>query len=163
MTMMLFATAGLGLGALLALGTPAERPAPVQVNSRAAVRSTADTTSALAKRLTGTWKGHGTDANASQAQPLTMKWKADSDGTMTGTIMPKGEPSYDVNVVWKSDTAFIYESAPHQSKSLDEPVVTRTLAQFKGDSLVGTYEMRPAHKDKPQSLKGRFALTKQGK
>jgi hypothetical protein len=116
---------------------------------------------ALASRLAGTWKGTGTDSASHRSQPITLNWRKASDGHMTGTVALKGESKYPVNVVWSSDTAFIYESAPHESATLNEKVVTRTLARFKGDSLVGHYELRPAKGNKGRSLKGSFSVSKQ--
>jgi hypothetical protein len=54
-----------------------------------------------------------------------------------------GERKYPVNVVWASDTAFIFESAPHLSRVLHERVVMRSLVHFKGDQLAGTFDARP--------------------
>jgi hypothetical protein len=142
----------LGLGALVALVLPATAAAPPSQGQQQ---------QALASKLSGTWKGTGTDSASHQQQPITLSWKKASDGHMTGTVAVKGEAKYPVNVVWSSDTAFIYESGPHKSSTLHEKVVTRTLARFKGDSLIGQYELRPANGNKGRSLKGNFEAEKQ--
>jgi hypothetical protein len=62
-------------------------------------------------------------------------------------------------VVWSSDTAFITESAPHKSPEIGEQVVTRMINHFKGDSLTGTFELRPTSY-KGRSLNGHFTAAR---
>jgi hypothetical protein len=64
-------------------------------------------------------------------------------GHLVGTVAPTTGPAYGTNVVWSSDTGFVTESAPRQSKKLNEEVVTLMVAHPKGDSLSGKFEMRP--------------------
>lgn len=109
----------------------------------AATRLAPADTGALAARLSGTWSGNRVESRAAKAHPFTMTWKQAPDGEMTGRVAPAHEPAYTTRVVWSSDTAFITESAPHKSPELNESVVTRTVTHFKGDSLVGQYELRP--------------------
>jgi hypothetical protein len=97
----------------------------------------------LAARLAGTWHGHRTTPLSIKADSFTMSWKKAPDGHMAGTIATAGETKYPVNVVWSSDTAFIYESAPHVSALLHERVVTRGTVHFAGNQLNGTFEARP--------------------
>ncbi|HZM25765.1 MAG TPA: hypothetical protein VFB89_00205 [Gemmatimonadales bacterium] len=97
----------------------------------------------LAARLTGTWHGRRTTPISIRADSFTMSWKRAPDGHMAGTVATAGEAKYPVNVVWSSDTAFIYESGPHMSALLHERVITRATVHFDGNQLNGTFEARP--------------------
>ncbi len=99
--------------------------------------------SVLAARLDGTWSGHRSTSIALHPQQFTMAWRTAPDGHVTGMVTVPGERKYPVNVVWTSDTAFIFESAPHLSRALHEQVVMRSLVHFKGDQLAGTFDARP--------------------
>ena len=144
--------AAIGIGSMLALGAP-HRPQGHATATRA------DTT--LASKLAGTWSVTRFDSSSAAGRKLTMKWTKGPDGVLDGTMtMPNG-PSFATKVVWSSDTAFIAESAPHQSADLHEKVVTRMVSHFKGDSLSGTYELRPmTYRGRSES--GRFVATRQG-
>jgi hypothetical protein len=143
--------AAIGIGSMLALGAPHRPIAPATISS-------ADTT--LAAKLAGKWSVTRYDSTPSAGRRFTMQWKKEADGTLSGSVtMPKG-PSYATRVVWSSDTAFISESAPHQSPELHEQVVTRMVSHFKGDSLSGTYELRPmSYRGRTES--GRFVAGRQ--
>jgi hypothetical protein len=116
-------------------------------------------TGALASRLSGTWSGNRVDSGSAKGHPFTMTWKQAPDGEMTGRVALAHGPAYTTRVVWSSDTAFITESAPHKSPELKESVVTRTVTHFKGDSLVGQYELRPTSFT-GHTLTGHFAAAR---
>lgn len=99
--------------------------------------------SILAARIDGTWAGHRSSSISLRPQQFTMSWRTAPDGHLTGMVNVPGERKYPVNVVWASDTAFIFESAPHLSRMLHERVVMRSLVHFKGDQLAGTFDARP--------------------
>jgi hypothetical protein len=105
-------------------------------------RAPVDSTT-LARQLVGKWKGTRYESGSAGAHQFTMKWKKAADGHLSGTIDPAAGPAYQTQVVWSSDTAFVSESAPHQSKELKEEVVTRIAAHVSRDSLSGKFEMRP--------------------
>lgn len=130
----ILAALGAGTAVLLAASS-----APARVPATA----TAPTDSALATRIAGQWAGRRTRANSSRSDRMTMKLSRAAQGDIEGTVAVAGEPAFPVQVVWTSDTAFILESAPHQSGALHEQVVTRSLVHFKGDSLAGKFESRP--------------------
>ncbi len=88
-----------------------------------------------------------------------MTWKKAPDGHLTGTVKPAAGSAYEANVVWSADTGFVIESAPHTSSQLHEAVVTRMVSHLEGDSLWGTFEMRPTA-FKGRSEEGRFSATK---
>jgi hypothetical protein len=77
---------------------------------------------------------------------------------MTGTVVAASGAKYPLNVVWSSDTAFIWESAPHKSPVLGTNVVTRSLVQFKAHALEGTFEARPTTYS-GRTLTGHFSVT----
>ncbi|HEY7635427.1 MAG TPA: hypothetical protein VH763_07780 [Gemmatimonadales bacterium] len=143
----------LGLGALLAVGTPLGSSPPAM-----AVRAPADTV-ALASKLTGKWSGTRFDSSSTAGTKFTMDWKKGSDGKLVGTVAMANGPSYQTQVVWNSDTAFITESAPHKSAETGQQVVTRMINHFKGDSLTGTFEVRPMTY-KGRSLHGHFTAAR---
>lgn len=143
--------AAIGIGSLLTLGVP-QRPA-----THPAAPVASDTT--LASKLAGAWSVTRYDSTSKSGKQFTMRWAKDSTGDLSGTVnMPNG-PSYATKVVWSSDTAFIAESAPHRSPELNEQVVTRMVSHFKGDSLAGTFELRPMNY-KGRSETGRFVAAR---
>lgn len=129
----------LALGAAW-LSSAGAHPNPHRTTS--AYRSAVDSTE-LARQLVGNWKGTRYEAGSVAGHQFTMSWKKAADGHLSGTVEPATGPAYETNVVWSSDTGFVTESAPHQSKELNEEVVTRMVAHLKGDSLSGKCEMRP--------------------
>jgi hypothetical protein len=143
----------LGLGALLAVGTPLGLSPPTM-----AAQAPGDTV-ALASKLAGKWSGTRFDSSSTAGRKFTMGWKKASDGKLVGTVAMANGSSYQTHVVWSSDTAFITESAPHKSPETGEQVVTRMVNHFKGDSLTGTFELRPT-KYKGRSLNGHFTAAR---
>lgn len=125
-----------GVAAAIALAAPAAPGAAAP--SPATVRD-----SVLAARIDGTWRGHRTTSISTRPQQFTVTWRTAPDGHVTGMVTVPGERKYPVNVVWTSDTAFIFESAPHLNRALHEQVVMHSLVHFKGDRLVGTFDARP--------------------
>jgi hypothetical protein len=145
--------AALGIGSLVALGGSPRPPV------RAAAAGPRPDSVALASKLVGKWTGTRFDSSSAAGRTFTMDWKKDTIGALTGRVSMPGGASYATRVVWSSDTGFITESAPHKSAALGEEVVTRTLSHFKGDSLSGTFEMRPMTY-KGHSESGRFSARK---
>jgi hypothetical protein len=89
-----------------------------------------------------------------------MEWKKASDGHLEAKVSVAKEPSYQTSVVWTSDTGYVTESAPHRSVALNEEVVTRTVSHLKGDSVTGTFELRPTSYE-GRTMKGRFTAVRQ--
>jgi hypothetical protein len=114
----------------------------------------AQTMSAVADRLLGTWTAQGYDAGSNRPQDFTITWTRAPDGSLAGTIAFRPGETYQVKVVSTSDTTIVYESEPHRSPTLKAQVVTRTEARFVGDSLVGAYTARASQGGKV--LRGRF-------
>jgi|GEM_PF-1642546 len=139
--------AALGLAALVGL-TAAATPT-------SATATLAGPKHGLATRLDGKWSGKLTSSMSFQPEYFTMIWNSEPGGRVIGTIMPSGRPHYAVNVVWSSDTAFIYESAPHYNRMLHEEVVSRGVVHFKGNGLQGNFEARPT-KYEGRTVKGTF-------
>lgn len=150
MQMALFAA--IGIGSMLAVGAQSGANATT-------TRSAPADTVALASKLVGKWTGVRTDSGSTTPHHFTMDWKKAPDGHLNGTVAVAGGPTYQTSVVWSSDTALIMESAPHQSASLSERVVTRTIAHLKGDSLVGRTELRPTAY-KGRSITGHISARK---
>jgi hypothetical protein len=138
--------AALGLDAAL---TPQYSAAPL----------TAGPGSALTTRIAGQWTGERTTSLSTRPQRFTMIWNAAPTGRLTGMVRSPGQPMYAVNVVWSSDTAFIYESAPHFSHALHEHVVTRGVVHLKGKMLEGRLDTRPT-KYEGRTITGTFTATR---
>lgn len=115
--------------------------------------------SGLAGRLIGTWHGSRTTPISIKPETFTVTWRKTPDGHLAGTVTVPGQPKYAVNVVWSSDTAFIYESAAHMSQLLHHKVVTRSVAHFKGEALQGTFEARPTTYE-GKTTTGNFTATR---
>lgn len=115
---------------------------------------------ALASKLVGKWMGARYDSGSTAPHQFRMSWKRASDGELTGMVAPTSGQSYVTKVVWSSDTGFVTESAPHKSGELGEQVVTRTVSHLKGDSLWGTFELRPMSY-KGRSEQGHFSAARQ--
>ena len=141
---------------LVAIAWLAAQPEPSRAATNA--RATQDTTK-LASKLAGTWTGQVTPSDSATAQRITMVWLKAPDGHMTGTVVHAAGAKYPVNIVWSSDTAFIWESAPHKSPFLGTNVVTRSLVHFKAQALEGTFEARPTTY-RGKTLTGRFNVTR---
>jgi hypothetical protein len=149
-------TLWIALGAVGLTGA-AVHPTPPRATSTAG--TTVDST-LLARHLVGHWKGTRYDAGSAAGHQFTMSWKQASDGHLSATVASDAGPAYQANVVWSSDTGFVTESAPHRSQELNEEVVTRMVAQLKGDSLSGKFEMRPMTYA-GRSVAGTFAAARQ--
>jgi hypothetical protein len=147
------------LGTALGLATFFAATAHPNSGAAAATRFAPADTGALASRLSGAWSGTRVESSGAKTHPFTMTWKQAPDGGMTGRVAQAHGPTYMTHVVWSSDTAFITESAPHKSSELKESVVTRTVTHFKGDSLVGQYELRPTNFT-GHTLTGRFTAAR---
>ena len=127
--------------------------------NRAATVPVAGPDPGLVTRIAGRWKGERTTSISARPLDFTMYWHATPDGDVTGTVRPKGERAYPVKVVWSSDTAFIYESAPHMSHLLHERVVTRGVAHFKGHEILGSFEARPTRYE-GKTISGKFSAAR---
>jgi hypothetical protein len=126
---------------------------------RPAARARIDSTN-LVSKLPGKWRGSRFEAGSSIQHPFTMEWKKASDGHLEAKVSVAKEPSYQTSVVWTSDTNYVTESAPHRSVALNEEVVTRTVSHLKGDSVTGTFELRPTSYE-GRTMKGRFTAVRQ--
>jgi hypothetical protein len=145
---------GAAVGLATALALDASLPPANPATSGTAMQGTT-----LAARLAGKWTGRRTMPVSIKPANFTMVWRKAPDGHLTGTVAMPGQPKYPVNVVWSSDTAFIYESAPHLSRELHEKVVTRSVVHFKGSELDGTFEARPMHYS-GKTISGHFTATR---
>ena len=115
------------------------------------------TMTGLPDRLVGSWTAKGYDAGSSRAQPFTITWSRQPDGSLAGKIAFQTGEQYNVKVVSTGDSSIVYESDPHQSPTLKAQVVTRTQARIVGDTLKGTYEAKAKG---GKVLRGRFVATR---
>jgi len=109
----------------------------------ALARSQTGPDATLAAHLSGGWTGQRYSANSAQIQHLTMTWHTMPNGQPRGAVTIARQKAYPVNVVWSAGNSFIYESAPHLSRTFHERVVVRGVAHFSNGVLRGTFEARP--------------------
>ncbi|HXL07883.1 MAG TPA: hypothetical protein VN964_13240 [Gemmatimonadales bacterium] len=100
-----------------------------------------------AQKYAGTWEGRAFHSEADTGTPFRIVSSVAEDGSLRGTLMfPQvPEPPIPVRARQVSDTALVNEIGPYQSPAAaHRRVLTTTTGRLHGDSLNGTFEMRPA-------------------
>lgn len=99
-----------------------------------------------AQKYAGTWEGRAFHSEADTGTPFRIVSSVAEDGSLRGTLMfPQvPEPPIPVRARQISDTALVNEIGPYQSPAAHRRVLTTTTGKLHGDSLNGTFEMRPA-------------------
>jgi hypothetical protein len=99
-----------------------------------------------ARKYAGAWDGRAFHSEADTGTPFRIVSSVAEDGSLRGTLMfPQvPEPPIPVRARQVSDTMLVNEIGPYQSPSAHRRVLMTTLGRLHGDSLNGTFEMRPA-------------------
>lgn len=99
-----------------------------------------------AQKYAGTWDGRAYHSESDTGTPFRIVSSVAEDGSLRGTLMfPQvPEPPIPVRARHVSDTALVNEIGPYQSAAARHRVLTTTTGRLYGDSLNGTFEMRPA-------------------
>jgi hypothetical protein len=99
-----------------------------------------------AQKYAGTWDGRAYHSESDTGTPFRIISSVAEDGSLRGTLMfPQvPEPPIPVRARQVSDTALVNEIGPYQSPAAHHRVLTTTTGRLHGDSLNGTFEMRPA-------------------
>jgi hypothetical protein len=99
-----------------------------------------------AQKYAGTWDGRSYRSESDTGTPFRIVASVAEDGTLRGTFMftQVEAPPIPVRARQVSDTALVDEIGPYQSPTAHRRVVTTTTGRLHGDSLNGTFEMRPA-------------------
>ena len=99
-----------------------------------------------AQKYAGTWEGRSFRSSSDTGTPFRIVAHVADDGTLRSTLLftTLQGPPIPIRARQVSDTALVNEIGPYHSPTVNEDVVTRTTGKLFGDSLNGTFEMRPA-------------------
>ena len=104
------------------------------------------TPSGPAQKYAGTWEGRSYRSSTDTGTPFRIVASVASDGTLRSTLTFTGisAPPIPIRTRQVSDTALVDEIGPYHSPTANADVVTTANGKLRGDSLNGTFEMRPA-------------------
>ncbi len=99
-----------------------------------------------AQKYTGTWEGRSYRSQSDTGTPFRIVSTVVSDGSLRGTLMFIGinAPPVPIRTRQVTDTGLVDEIGPYNSPTMHQAVVTTATGKLRGDSLNGTFEMRPA-------------------
>jgi hypothetical protein len=99
-----------------------------------------------AQKYAGTFEGRSYRSASDTGTPFRLIAAVASDGTLRGTLWftdVAPAPPIPVRARDVSDTVLVDEIGPYRSPTANRDVVTTTIGKLRGDSLNGTFEMRP--------------------
>jgi len=99
-----------------------------------------------AQKYAGTWEGRSYRSASDTGTPWRIVTAVVQDGSLRGTMTYTSvtAPPVPVRARDVSDSAVVSELGPYHSITAKADVVTITTGKVRGDSLNGTFEMRPA-------------------
>lgn len=99
-----------------------------------------------AQKYAGTWEGRSFRSASDTGTPIRIVAHVAQDGTLRATLMftTVQAPPIPIRARQVTDTVLVNEIGPYHSPTANADVVTRTTGKLRGDSLNGTFEMRPA-------------------
>ena len=99
-----------------------------------------------AQKYAGTWEGRSFRSAADTGIPWRIVTAVVQDGSLRGTMTytSVNAPPVPIRTRDVSDSAVVSELGPYHSVAVNQDVVTVTTGKVRGDSLNGTFEMRPA-------------------
>ncbi len=99
-----------------------------------------------AHKYAGTWEGRSYRTATDTGIPFRIVSSVAQDGTLRGTMTYTGvaAPPAPIRVRQVSDTSLVDEIGPYHSITANQDVMTTATGKLRGDSLNGTFEMRPA-------------------
>src|SRR5437870_9100276 len=99
-----------------------------------------------ARKYAGTWEGRSYRSATDTGTPWRVVTAVVQDGSLRGTMTYTSvtAPPVPVRARQVSDTAVVHEIGPYHSIAANADVVTTATGRLRGDSLNGTFEMRPA-------------------
>lgn len=109
-------------------------------------KSGSSVAAAPAQKYVGTWDGRSHRSASDTGIPFRIVTVVAADGSLRGTMMYTSvtAPPVPVRARQVSDTALVQELGPYHSLTANADVVTTARGKLRGDSLNGTFEMRPA-------------------
>lgn len=99
-----------------------------------------------AQKYAGTFDGRSYRSASDTGTPFRLIAAVAPDGTLRGTLwFTEIAPASPIPVRTRqvSDTGLVDEIGPYHSPTANRDVVTTTTGKLRGDSLNGTFEMRP--------------------
>jgi hypothetical protein len=99
-----------------------------------------------AQKYAGTWEGRSYRSASDTGVPWRIVSAVAQDGSLRGTMTYTSvdAPPVPMRARVTSDTALVTELGPYHSLSANADVVTTATGKLRGDSLNGTFAMRPA-------------------
>jgi hypothetical protein len=99
-----------------------------------------------AQKYAGTWEGRSYRSASDTGTPFRIVASVAQDGTLRGTLSftTIEAPPIPVRGRQVTDTSVVDEIGPYHSPTANADVITTTTGKLRGDSLNGTFEMRPA-------------------
>ncbi|HYL20679.1 MAG TPA: hypothetical protein VEU74_02870 [Gemmatimonadales bacterium] len=99
-----------------------------------------------AQKYAGTWEGRSFRSSSDTGTPFRIVAHVADDGTLRSTLLFTTLPAPPIPIRARqvSDTVLVNEIGPYHSPAANADVVTVTTGKLRGDSLNGTFEMRPA-------------------
>lgn len=109
-------------------------------------QSRSSTPAGPAQKYAGTWEGRSYRSSTDTGTPIRIVASLASDGTLRSTLTFTGiaAPPIPIRARQVTDTSLVDEIGPYHSPTANADVVTTTNGKLRGDSLNGTFEMRPA-------------------
>lgn len=97
-------------------------------------------------KYAGTWEGRSYRSASDSGTPWRIVIAVVQDGSLRGTMNYTSvtAPPVPMRTRDVSDTAVVTELGPYHSVTANADVVTTATGKVRGDSLNGTFEMRPA-------------------
>ena len=99
-----------------------------------------------AQKYAGTWEGRSFRSASDTGTPWRIVTAVVQDGSLRGTMTYTSvtAPPVPIRARDVSDSAVVHELGPYHSIVAKAEVVTTATGRLRGDSLNGTFEMRPA-------------------
>jgi hypothetical protein len=97
-------------------------------------------------KYAGTWEGRSFRSASDSGTPWRIVTAVVQDGSLRGTMTFTSVSAAPVPIRTRdvSDTGVVNELGPYHSPAANADVVTIATGKVRGDSLNGTFEMRPA-------------------
>jgi hypothetical protein len=99
-----------------------------------------------AQKYAGTWEGRSYRSASDTGIPWRIVSAVAQDGSLRGTMtyVTVTAPPVPMRARVANDTALVAEIGPYHSLAVNADVVTTATGKLRGDSLNGTFAMRPA-------------------
>ena len=99
-----------------------------------------------AHKYAGTWEGRSFRSESDTGTPIRIVAHVAQDGTLRSTLLftTVQAPPIPIRARAVTETSLVNDIGPYHSPTANADVVTTTIGKLFGDSLNGTFLMRPA-------------------